>query len=54
MDVDTFARRESILKLREKLLRSESDIQNGRAYTVAETVAAMRKAAAEVGDVRKE
>jgi prevent-host-death family protein len=54
MDVESFTRRESLLKLKEKLLQSELDIQKGQTYTVDETVAAMRKAVAEVADVRKE
>jgi len=54
MDVESFARRESLLKLKEKLMQSELDIQKGQTYTVDETVAAMRKAVAEVADVRKE
>ena len=54
MDVESFARRESLLKLKEKLLQSELDIQKGQTYTVDETVAAMRKAVAEGADVRKE
>jgi prevent-host-death family protein len=54
MDVESFARRESLLKLKEKLLQSEIDIQKGRTYSVEETVAAMRKVVAEVADVRKE
>lgn len=47
MDLETFARRESMLKLREMLLQSEADIQNGRVHTVAETAAAMRRVIAE-------
>ncbi|MDD2504243.1 MAG: type II toxin-antitoxin system Phd/YefM family antitoxin [Clostridia bacterium] len=54
MDVESFARRESLLRLKEKLLQSELDIQKGRTYSVEETVAAMRKAVAEVADARKE
>ena len=54
MDVESFARRESLLKLKEKLLQSELDIQKGRTYSVEETVAAMRKAVAEVADAQKE
>ena len=54
MDVESFARRESLLKLKERLLQSELDIQKGRTYTVDETVAAMRKAVTEVADARKE
>ncbi|MDD2510684.1 MAG: type II toxin-antitoxin system Phd/YefM family antitoxin [Syntrophomonas sp.] len=54
MDIESFARRESLLKLKEKLMQSELDIQKGLTYTVEETVAAMRKAVAEVPDARKE
>lgn len=54
MDVESFARRESLLKLKEKLLQSELDIQKGRTYSVEETVAAMRKVIAEAADARKE
>jgi prevent-host-death family protein len=54
MDVESFARRESIIKLKEKLLQSELDIQKGQAYSVKETITAMRKAVAEVADARKE
>lgn len=54
MDVESFAKRESLLKLKEKLLQSEIDIQRGRTYSVDETVAAMRKVVAEVEDARKE
>lgn len=54
MDVETFSRRESLIKLKEKLMQSEIDIQKGRTYNVEETAAAMRKAVAEAADVRKE
>ena len=54
MDVEAFSRRESMLKLREKLMQSEIDILNGRSYTVEETIAAMRNAIAEVVDAGKE
>lgn len=54
MDVESFARRESLIKLKENLMKSELDIQKGRTYSVEETVAAMRKAAAEVDDARKQ
>lgn len=54
MDVESFARRESLIKLKEKLMQSELDIQKERTYSVEETVAAMRKTVAEVADVRKE
>ena len=50
MDIETYSQRENMLKLREKLLQSETDKKNGRVYTVAETVAAMRKAVAEAAD----
>jgi len=50
MDLATYARRESMLKLRETLLQSESDIQAGRVHTVEETANAMRRAIAEATD----
>jgi PHD/YefM family antitoxin component YafN of YafNO toxin-antitoxin module len=50
MDMETFARRESLLKLRAKLINSDDDIQRGRVRTVEETAAAMRKIIAEVTD----
>ena len=53
MDIESFARRESLLKLKEKLLQSELDIAKGQTYTVDETIIAMRKAVAEVGNVRR-
>ncbi|KGP74855.1 prevent-host-death protein [Desulfosporosinus sp. Tol-M] len=53
MDVESFARRESLLKLKEKLMQSELDILKGRAYSVDETVAAMRQAVAEAANDRK-
>ena len=43
MDLDTFSRKESLLRLRETLLRSESDIQNNRTHTIDETAIAMRR-----------
>ena len=46
MDLETFARRESMLKLREALMQSEYDIQNSRVHTVTETADAMRRAIA--------
>lgn len=54
MDMQTYARRESMLRLREKLLQSEADILNGHVYTVAETASAMKKAIAEVSDGKRE
>lgn len=53
MDIESFARRESLLKLKEKLLQSALDIAKGQTYTVDETITAMRKAVAEVGNVRR-
>ena len=50
MDLETFARRESMLKLREILLQSEADIQSGHVHSVQETVAAMRMVIAEVAN----
>lgn len=54
MDLETFARRESMLRLREKLLQSEADILNSHMHTVEETAAAMRQAIAEVADGKRE
>ena len=54
MDMETYSRRESMLKLRETLLQSESDILHGRVHTVDETVIAMRRAIAEVSDGKSE
>ncbi len=46
MDIDTFTRREKMLKLREELLSVEEDRLNGaRSYTVDETAAMMEQAA---------
>ena len=53
MDVESFARRESLLKLKEKLMQSQLDFLKGRAYSVDETVAAMRQAVAEAANDRK-
>ena len=50
MDLETYTRRVSMLKLRETLLQSDADIQSGRVHTVEETAAAMRRAIAEVSD----
>jgi prevent-host-death family protein len=53
MDMETFSRWESMIRLRETLLQSETDIRDGRIHTVEETAAAMRHAVAEVaGDKR--
>ena len=50
MDLETFARRESMLKLRETLLQSDADIQAGRVHAVDETAAAMRRVIAEAAN----
>ena len=54
MDVEAFARRESMLKLKEKLMQSEIDIYKGRTYSVEETASTMRKAVADVSNDGKE
>ncbi len=54
MDIEAFARRESLLRLKEKLMQSEIDIHKGRTYSVEETISAMRKAVAEVSHGGKE
>ena len=53
MDIESFAQRESMLKLREALMRSEEDRIAGRTYTVEETAAAMRQAIAEVANAKQ-
>ncbi|MEA4848964.1 MAG: type II toxin-antitoxin system Phd/YefM family antitoxin [Clostridiaceae bacterium] len=53
MDVKSFVRRESLIKLKEKLMQSELDILKGRTYSVEETAGAMRKAVTEASDARK-
>jgi 7-keto-8-aminopelargonate synthetase-like enzyme len=53
MDIESFAWRESALKLKEKLLQSEIDIQAGRTYTVDEAVAGLRNAVKESANVRQ-
>jgi len=54
MDIDAFEKRESMLKLKEKLMESEIDIKEGKTYSVDETVSAMHKAVAEASDGRRE
>jgi len=44
MDLETYTQRESMLKLREALLQSDADIQNGALHTIDDTAAAMRRA----------
>lgn len=53
MDLESFFRREKMLKLRENLLKSESDILNNRTHTVEETASAMRQAVAEAADFKR-
>jgi len=50
MDMDTYARKESLLRLRESFLRSETDIQNDRVRSVEETAAAMKRVITETAD----
>jgi len=52
MDLETFAHREKMLQLREKLLQSDSDIQSGRVRSVEETVADMRLVITEAVNAR--
>jgi len=53
MDLETYARRESMLRLREVLLQSEADIQSGNVRTVDETASDMRRVIAEVTNARR-
>jgi len=53
MDMETYARRESMLKLREALLQSEADILYGKTHSVDDTAAAMRKVIAEAANGRR-
>jgi len=51
MDLETFARRESMLKLREQLVASEEDRQAGNpGHTVEDVAVMMRKAIKEAGN----
>jgi prevent-host-death family protein len=54
MDIESYTQRESLLKLKEKLMRSEIDIEKKRTYSVEDTIAAMRKAVMEVADAGEE
>lgn len=54
MDIESYTQRESLLKLKEKLMRSEIDIDKQRTYSVEDTIAAMRKAVMEVADAGEE
>lgn len=54
MDIESFARRESMLKLRESLLAAEEDRLNGkRGHTIDEVSAMMKSAIREVLDGRR-
>ena len=53
MDLETFARRESMLKLREILLQSEADIQNNRVRTVAEVASDMKRVIVEAAHAKQ-
>ena len=53
MDLETFARRESMLKLREILLQSEADIQNNRVRTVAEVASDMKRIIVEAAHAKQ-
>ena len=53
MDMETFTRRESMLKLRETLMQSDVDIQCGRVHTVDKTAGDMRRVIAEVANAKR-
>ena len=53
MDLETYSRRENMLRLREKLLQSDADIHDGNVRTVEETAADMRRIIAEVSNARR-
>lgn len=51
MDIETYNRREKMLKLREELLAVEEDRMHGsKGYTVSEVAAMMRQAIEETSD----
>lgn len=53
MDIDTYARRESMLRLRESLvLAEESRLRGDKGYSVEEVSAMMREAVKEVADAK--
>ena len=53
MDIDTYARRESMLRLRESLvLAEESRLKGDKGYSVEEVSAMMREAVREVADAK--
>ena len=53
MDLETFAQRESMLRLRETLQQSDSDIQNGAVHTIEDTAAAMRRVITEAANAER-
>jgi prevent-host-death family protein len=54
MDIETYARRESILRLRENLITAEEDRVNGKpGYSIDEASAMMKFAVQEVLDGQK-
>lgn len=54
MDIDTFSRRESMLKLREQLVAAEEDRLAGKkGYTLDEMDTMMRKTIQETADERR-
>jgi prevent-host-death family protein len=54
MDIETFARRESMLRLREKLVAAEEDRLNGApGYSIDEVAAMMKSAIREVLDAQR-
>jgi PHD/YefM family antitoxin component YafN of YafNO toxin-antitoxin module len=54
MDIEAFAQRESMLKLRETLLRSEEDRLAGRVgHSIEEVAQMMREAIREVADAQQ-
>jgi len=50
MDLETYAYRENLLRLRERMLQSDSDIQTGRVRTLADVVADMRHVISEAAN----
>jgi len=55
MDLETYARRESMLKLRETLFQAEADRLSGKpGYSIDEVAEMMRQAVKEVARGRKE
>ena len=53
MDLETYEQRESMLKLRETLLQSESDILHDHVHAAEKTAEAMRQVIAEVTNVKQ-